>query len=94
LGKQLRNAIGHEKRRRVLPPHHKPSLMEPGKPGVHAKSKRQKSAKQHPKQQTPPKIKTFQNKIWEDDLYSLDTDDGSTSGNVKELRNKKTPVRP
>ncbi|GFT03007.1 probable RNA-directed DNA polymerase from transposon X-element [Trichonephila clavipes] len=38
------------------------------------------------------KIKTFQNKIWEDDLYSLDTDDGSLWNMSRELRNKKTPV--
>ncbi|GFV58198.1 hypothetical protein TNCV_3549541 [Trichonephila clavipes] len=38
------------------------------------------------------KIKTFQNKIWEDDLYSLDPDDGSLWNMSKEIRNKKTPV--
>ncbi|GFS71973.1 probable RNA-directed DNA polymerase from transposon X-element [Trichonephila clavipes] len=38
------------------------------------------------------KIKTFQNKIWEDDLHSLDPDDGSLWNMSKELRNKKTPI--
>ncbi|GFS56845.1 RNA-directed DNA polymerase from mobile element jockey [Trichonephila inaurata madagascariensis] len=38
------------------------------------------------------KIKSFQNKIWEDDLRSLDPDDGSLWEMSKELRNKKTPV--
>ncbi|GFY02667.1 hypothetical protein TNCV_3505471 [Trichonephila clavipes] len=38
------------------------------------------------------KIKTFQNKIWEDDIHSLDPDDGSLWNMSKELRNKKTPV--
>ncbi|GFU86375.1 probable RNA-directed DNA polymerase from transposon X-element [Trichonephila clavipes] len=38
------------------------------------------------------KIKAFQNKIWEDDLHSLDPDDGSLWNMSKELRNKKTPV--
>ncbi|GFU96859.1 RNA-directed DNA polymerase from mobile element jockey [Trichonephila clavipes] len=35
---------------------------------------------------------TFQNKIWEDDLRSLDPDDGSLWNMSKELRSKKTPV--
>ncbi|GFX37353.1 probable RNA-directed DNA polymerase from transposon X-element [Trichonephila clavipes] len=38
------------------------------------------------------KIKTFQNKMWEDDLYSLDPDDGSLWNMSKEIRSKKTPV--
>ncbi|GFY66005.1 uncharacterized protein TNIN_441161 [Trichonephila inaurata madagascariensis] len=38
------------------------------------------------------KIKSFQNKIWEDDLRSLDPDDGSLWEMSKELRKKKTPV--
>ncbi|GFS42582.1 putative RNA-directed DNA polymerase from transposon X-element [Trichonephila inaurata madagascariensis] len=38
------------------------------------------------------KIKSFQNKIWEDDLRSLDPDDGSLWERSKELRKKKTPV--
>ncbi|GFV60737.1 RNA-directed DNA polymerase from mobile element jockey [Trichonephila clavipes] len=38
------------------------------------------------------KIKAFQNKIWEDELRSLDPDDGSLWNMSKELRKKKTPV--
>ncbi|GFU41648.1 probable RNA-directed DNA polymerase from transposon X-element [Trichonephila clavipes] len=38
------------------------------------------------------KIKAFQNKTWEDDLRSLDPDDGSLWNMSKKLRNKKTPV--
>ncbi|GFV63989.1 putative RNA-directed DNA polymerase from transposon X-element [Trichonephila clavipes] len=37
-------------------------------------------------------IKAFQNKNWENDLRSLDPDDGSLWDMSKELRNKKTPV--
>ncbi|GFS80253.1 hypothetical protein TNCV_3447221 [Trichonephila clavipes] len=38
------------------------------------------------------KVKTFQAKLWEDDLRSLDPDDGSLWEKSKELRKKKSPV--
>ncbi|GFS56840.1 uncharacterized protein TNIN_500591 [Trichonephila inaurata madagascariensis] len=38
------------------------------------------------------KVKAFQNKLWEDNLCSLDPDDGSLWEMSKELRKKKSPV--
>ncbi|GFV61755.1 hypothetical protein TNCV_189121 [Trichonephila clavipes] len=38
------------------------------------------------------KVQAFQNKIWEDELRALDSDDGSLWEMSKELRKKKSPV--